>query len=198
MSRTVMVLATSRVLFEKARANRRLMTGLAILLAAALFVAYTAAIFHAGYTKATDGIEAWKLEYAAEQEAKAEAELEPYTALLDSEADMLARVLYGVKDNSTDDLRTYCWCVLNRVDNRNYPATLSEVISQPGQWMRYSDDNPVVENLYRIAREELDRWHSQRRPVSNEFVFMNWTEKEIVLRDNFRDGSGTHYWRWNS
>lgn len=136
--------------------------------------------------------------YKAEQVALAEEARyqDPYEAQLDAEAEMLAKVLYGVRDNNTDDKRTYCWCVFNRVENVAFPDTLEDVIAQPEQWIRYDETNPVIEDLFQIARAELDTWHSStRRPVSSEFVFVNWSSDDICLRDNFYEGSGTHYWR---
>lgn len=120
-----------------------------------------------------------------------------YTLQLTSEAEALARVLYGVKDNDTDDLRTLCWCVINRVDNPAYPGSVEEVIEQPQQWMGYSPGNPVLENLYRIAYAEISAWRSgEHRPCSDEYVFMAWTPSDIVLRNEFTTGSGTLYWRY--
>lgn len=137
--------------------------------------------------------------YKDEQRAEAErlAALPPgLEETRQAQSEMLSKVLYGVKDNSTDDLRTYCWCVFNRVDNPNYPDTIEEVISQPKQWMRYDEENPVLETLYDLAYTELVRWQDgSRRPVSNEFVFMNWSPSEIVLRDKFENNQSAHYWR---
>lgn len=138
-------------------------------------------------------------DYKDEQERLAEvaAAENPYTKQLNAEAESLARVLYGVKDNDESDLKTYCWCVFNRVDNNSYPSTLEDVIAQPGQWMRYDETNPILEDLYQIAREQLDEWHlNSHRPCSSDYVFMNWSATDICLRDNFYEGSGTHYWRW--
>ena len=133
----------------------------------------------------------------AEEEAAAEAAKPTYASIINSEAEALARVLYGVKGNSTDDMRTYAWCVLNRVDNPAYPGTLEEVIAQPKQWMAYDPEAPVLESLYQIAYEILEVWHSGgHRPVSSEYVYMNWSPTEIVLRDRWTEGSGTHYWRY--
>lgn len=138
-------------------------------------------------------------EYKEEQEqARAAQEVaDPYLEQLNSEAESLARVLYGIKDNDESDLKTYCWCVFNRVDNSSYPSTLEDVIAQPKQWVQYDPENPILEDLYQIAYEQLDEWYSNsHRPCSSEYVFVNWTPNDICLRDNFREGSGTHYWRW--
>lgn len=132
--------------------------------------------------------------YKAEQEAAHAVEYD--AALRQTEAEAVARVLYGVKGNSERDLRTLAWCIFNRVDNKAYPNTLNGVISQPSQWMAYSEDNAVLDGLYDIAKEEIDRWHSGHRPVSSEFVYMNWSPSEIVLRNRWEEKSGTKYWQW--
>lgn len=189
---------------DKVKANKRLCWMLRLLtrylICGLALVVYTIAVSRYAQKQALETYAGWFEEYKAEQEAAAiaEAEADPYTIQLNAEAEMLARVLYGVKDNSTDDLKTYCWCVFNRVDNPNYPSTLEDVIAQPSQWMRYDQTNPIIESLYQIAREQLDAWHTDtHRPVSSEYVFMNWSRNDICLRDNFYEGSMTHYWRWN-
>ena len=193
-------MAAGRVLYERVKTSekaRRTLRIVGVCLLVVLVLVADAAIFgRLAANKAVADYKAYLSEIETERVRAEYAAVEPYERQLNEEADMMAKVLYGVKDNDNDDLRTYCWCVFNRTDNPSFPSSLADVIGQPNQWMRYSEDNPVLENLYQLAREQLDAWHSQRRPVSNEFLFMNWTEKDIVLRDNFKEGSQTHYWRW--
>lgn len=157
--------------------------------------------YRAGGVRAAKRYEEWKVrfvdDYMAQQEAaRIGMPPDPKVQLREQQAQALARVLYGVKDNSDADLRTMCWCVFNRVDSPDYPDTLEEVIDQPSQWMRYDPENPVIENLYRIAEQELTAWQDGKtRPITSDFVFMNWSPTEITLRDNWEDGSRTHYWR---
>lgn len=164
-------------------------------------VLYTLLVARGAEAKAARKYEAWQErwvnEYITQQEAaRLGMPVDPQEAQLDAEAQALARVLYGVKDNSTDDLRTYCWCVFNRVDSPEYADTLEEVIEQPSQWMRYDPENPVIENLYQLAREELEAWHNgATRPCSSDFIYMTWSPLEIVLRNTWTNGSSTRYWR---
>ena len=187
--------------------NKHIRKYLPTLVAVAVIAVYTASVW---------GIASWRSrvkteermatvyaqelqDYKDEQKRLAEEAVatDPYLKQLDLEAEQMARVLYGVKDNDDDDLRTYCWCVFNRVDNNSYPSTLEDVIAQPNQWMRYDPTNPVLEDLYQIAYEQLDAWYSNsHRPCSSEYIFMNWSPTDICLRDNFHEGSGTHYWRY--
>ena len=117
------------------------------------------------------------------------------------ERELLAKVLYGVRDNNTDDMRTYCLCVFNRVDSEDplYPDTLEEVILQKNQWMRFSEDNPVVQNCYKVAIEMLELWHSDEpRPCTSDYTFMYWTPEKIILRTSLEQRSDMDTWRWKS
>lgn len=172
------------------------------LLVIAAAVLYTILIYRAAGAKAEQRFEAWKERYVADYLAMEEDRLasipkDPYEVQLEEESQLMAKVLYGIKDNSDRDLRTYCWCVFNRVDSAQYPGTLEEVIAQPNQWMRYSADNPVIDHLYWIAHEQLNNWHKgTTRPISAEYVYMNWSPTDLTLRDRWEEGSRTRYWRF--
>lgn len=165
------------------------------------FILYTLLIARGAEAKASRKYEAWQerfvSDYIMQMDAKAAgAPADPYEVQLDADAQALARVLYGVKDNSTDDLRTLCWCVFNRVDSPDYADSLEAVIEQPEQWMRYSPESPVLEELYNIAREELEAWRNgPTRPCGTDYVFMTWSPTEIVLRNTWTNSSQTRYWR---
>ena len=131
-------------------------------------------------------------EYAAKRFLTGEASRQ---AAMAEDATWIAKVLYGMKDNSAQDLRTAVWCVLNRVDNKWYPDTVQGVCQQAQQWMGYSSDNPVLTDLKDLALQEVEQWYEGERPVGTEFVYLYWTPAKITLRDNFTDGSTTNYWR---
>ena len=126
------------------------------------------------------------------------AEYENLTSeeLLQQEAEYLAKMLYGTaRNNSERDQRTAVWCALNRVDSVGYPSTVKEVCQQPSQWVGYSDDNPILTNLYDIAMKELETWHNGYRPVGIEYIYMNWSTKQITLRDTWKKDNNTSYWQ---
>ena len=117
------------------------------------------------------------------------------------ERELLAKILYGVRDNSSDDMRTYCWCVFNRVDSEDplFPDTLEEVILQENQWMRFSEDNPVVKEYYKIASDMLDLWYSNEpRPCTSDYTYMYWTPEKIILRTSLEQRNDMDTWRWKS
>lgn len=164
-------------------------------------ILYTLIIARAADAKAARKYEVWQGRYvtdflAQQDAARAGMPMDPQVAQFEAEAQELAKVLYGIKDNSTDDMRTLCWCVFNRVDSPDYPGTIMEVIEQPSQWMRYSPDNPVLESIYNVAAEELRAWQDgATRPCGIDLVFMNWTPNEVTLRNTWTNSNSTHYWR---
>lgn len=166
-------------------------------------ILYTILIARGAQAKAEKRYEEWKdrwvNEYLDQQEAaRVGIPPDPKELLREQQATALARVLYGVRDNSEADLRTACWCVFNRVDSPDYPDTLEEVIAQPQQWMRYDPENPVIDKLYRIAEQELDAWQNGKtRPITSDFVYMTWSPTTIKLRNAWNDGFTTDYWRWS-
>lgn len=116
---------------------------------------------------------------------------------IEREAEYIAKVIYGTARNHADsDKRAVVWCILNRVEHYGHPNTVSEVCEQPKQWMGYSSDNPVLTENYDLALDELQTWHSGgHRPMSNDYIYLTWSSKEILLRDTFEENRSTNYWR---
>jgi hypothetical protein len=168
--------------------------------AAVLIALLTVTMIASGVRKIKD----WRQVKAMTAEAAAEEIVEAPTATPEltippqyiREAEALARVLYGIRDNSVRDQRTYIWCILNRVDNpsREFANTLTEVISKPGQWMFYDPSNPILEEQYQIALQEVTIWHEEHRPVSCDWVFAEWHPDKIVLKKTLDTTSDT--WRY--
>jgi hypothetical protein len=131
------------------------------------------------------------------------AELEKYYEYggditeIELEAEYIAKVIYGTaRSHVTSDQRAVVWCVLNRVEHYSHPNTVAEVCEQPKQWMGYSSDNPVLTELYDLALAELKIWHNGgHRPMSNEYIYLEWSSNEILLRDSFEETKNTNYWR---
>lgn len=116
--------------------------------------------------------------------------------LLKQEGEYLARMLYGTALNHDErDQRSAIWCALNRVDSPGFPNSVKEVCQQASQWIGYSDDNPILNDLYELAIEELTTWHNNYRPVSKDYVYMSWSSKEIKLRDTYEKSDSTRYWQ---
>lgn len=116
---------------------------------------------------------------------------------IELEAEYIAKVLYGMALNHAEsDKRAVIWCILNRVEHYSHPNTIMDVCAQPKQWIGYSDDNPVLTDLYDLALNELKNWHNGgHRPMSKDYIYLTWSSKEILLRDTFEENRNTNYWR---
>lgn len=116
---------------------------------------------------------------------------------IEREAEYIAKVIYGMARNHADsDKKAVIWCILNRVEHYSHPNNIAGVCEQPNQWIGYSNDNPVLDELYELALSELKTWYSGgHRPMGNEYVYLSWSSKEILLRDTFEENRNTRYWR---
>ena len=119
---------------------------------------------------------------------------------IELEATAIAKMLYPMQYNTDDGLRSACWCVLNRVDSKLYPDTVEKVCAQDSQFMGWDESNPVIQRLYDIALAEVKKWHDGVHSVGLDYLYLEWTSKEITLRTTFEGGRGCHYWYesdWN-
>ncbi len=65
-----------------------------------------------------------------------------------------------------------CCVVFNRVDSHDFPDTLLGVITAPKQFHGYSPDNPVRDDLYELAYQEIVRWHNgEAGVIGPEYLF---------------------------
>ena len=198
--------------WRRIKQNRFFQIGLAIL--ACLLISVCSRFYQYNIDKNNYNVmmEAQKAEIIAEYEEKmyeqqinheeeiqnirASYEEVTYDQYIQKEAEYIARVLYGTaRNNSERDQRTVVWCILNRVDSIGYPGTVKEVCQQESQWMGYSDNNPILNNLYDIAKRELETWYSGYRPVAPEYVYMSWSSSQIILRDTWENKTNTNYWQ---
>lgn len=116
---------------------------------------------------------------------------------IEREAEYIAKVIYGTaRNHAASDKRAVVWCILNRVEHYAHPNTIEGVCEQPKQWMSYSSDNPVLTENYELALEELKIWYGGgHRPMGNEYIYLTWSSKEILLRDTYEETRATNYWR---
>lgn len=118
--------------------------------------------------------------------------------LMAEEAKYIAKVLYGVCPNhNSGSQRAVVWCVLNRRDAKTFPNTVKEVCEQTSQWISYSDENPVLDKLYNIALEELEKYYAGNRACDESFVYMDWSSKIIYLKNEFNTTKTTKYWTYD-
>lgn len=131
-----------------------------------------------------------------DSEAKSEQIEAIQQAAIKREAQYMARVLYGTaRYHSRETQEAVCWCIINRVESSLFPNSVEEVCSQSVQWVGYSSNNPVTQELFDVAMDVLNTWHDKGiRMIPQDYLYFSWSEDEIVLRTSFNETARTHYW----
>lgn len=149
--------------------------------------------------KAEDMLATAMAEYQATQDAAEKerlavviAEQQSYEATIKREATEAAKAIYGIRNfiekygYSEKDLKTYVRCMCDRMDFGVGAASLEEVIAQPAQFLGYSEQNPVIDEYYQIAKEEIEAWHTETsRPWDSSYRFAELKEDGIWLTSIF-------------
>lgn len=112
------------------------------------------------------------------------------------EAEEVARVMYGMaRNHASQHQQTVVWCVLNRVDDSRFPDSIIEVCRQSQQWVGYSEDNPVLEDMYQTAYRMITEWRNgAHRPMDTSYVFAERTADSIILRNTYEISGRTRYY----
>lgn len=82
---------------------------------------------------------------------------------------ILAKTLYGEANSvkSTCERSMVIWTVINRVDAKQFPNTITEVCTAPQQFTGYSANHPVtMENLL-LVDDVLTRWEKEKASETN-------------------------------
>lgn len=111
--------------------------------------------------------------------------------VLDSRAVAMSKMGYGIRENSMECIKAEYWCAINRCENPLYPNTIEEVCSQPGQWMGYSEDNPVIDRYYDLAVEVLEAWENGGvRNLPADCLWFTWNGPESITFRTAFEGKG--------
>ena len=114
----------------------------------------------------------------------------------DTEARELARLLYCmVPNHSREDQERVCWCVINRCESSLYPDSIAGVVQQPSQWVGFNSEAPVIQQYYDVAASVLAAWHGgDPRPLTPDFLWLDWSKTSVELRNSFEITKETRYW----
>ena len=143
----------------------------------------------------------------AQRQAEAEAEAAELAALkasedyiIGQEATELAKAFYGIRlfvdkyGYTEKDFETYARCIFNRADAGN--GNLIEVIRREGQFLGYSEQNPVIDEYYEMALKFVQQWHSETtKPVDASYQFAELTESGIWLKNDINADGYARRWR---
>lgn len=129
----------------------------------------------------------------AELTAKAEAGIYASQYLPDSaQGDVLplARWLGCLDElypNLTAEQKAHaCWGPICRRESPDYPDSMEWVFLQPGQFEEYDPEQPITEENYVIACNQLSRWRNgDIRPVGEGAVYITISDGCVELRDHW-------------
>lgn len=137
-------------------------------------------------------------DYITQQEA-AERQYPPdlHAMLQEQENEELAKLISGLRlyQYGREDYITLGQCVINRTLNSAYPATIVEVIQQPGQWPGYSEENEVTAQTYELAAGILNALRAQTlQPCDSSLTIAEFGQR-ITLRNTLDYSRDTVTWR---
>ena len=114
---------------------------------------------------------------------------------LAEDAGAVAKVLYGMRNNSKEDLRGVINVLVNRAESPMFQASLIEVCEEPYQWVGYYDTNTVTESLYNLAYDTLKAWRDgEPRMLDSDYFWFDWTPTQITFRNTYDKGVTTKYY----
>lgn len=107
---------------------------------------------------------------------------------------LISRTIWGETRGCCEaEQRAQAWCILNRVDDPRFPATIRDVVTAPNQFQGYSANNPM-EPFAELAREILILWHAGEREIPEDMVFCSGDGKHQTFRTTWLITEETEYW----
>ena len=128
-------------------------------------------------------------------------------AVLDlaEEAEYIAKTLYGeARGCSTTEQAAVAWCILNRVDDESgmWPDDIIGVVTQEHQFAGYSQEHPVLPELYDLAMDVLARWEIEDtcvgdvgRVLPQEYTYFSGDGRHNYFRTEY---TGGETWGWTA
>lgn len=119
------------------------------------------------------------------------------------EAEYIAKTLYGeARGCSVTEQAAVVWCILNRVDDESglWPDDIIGVVTQENQFAGYSQEHPVLPELYDMAMDVLERWQREKagetdvgRVLPADYCFFQGDGQHNYFRREFEGGQ---VWDW--
>ena len=148
----------------------------------------------------TPAIEAIPLVYKVESEAQI-----PIFTPDEAEVEMLAKTIWGEARGvkSTTEKAAVAWCILNRVDSEGYACggDIEYVLTFPGQFAGYNENNPVTAECKEIAADVLTRWAVEKagaedagRVLPKQYIYFTGDGEHNHFTDEWKGGNT---WDWS-
>jgi len=99
---------------------------------------------------------------------------------------------YVEAGNTDEALYMIAFSMLNRMASKFYPNDMHGVVFQSQQYMGVSEENQVSDRAYKIALDACEIFETTGAPMGRNYVYVNWTPREVKLLDNLESGQSTH------
>lgn len=130
---------------------------------------------------------------------------EPFFTPNEADVELIAKTIWGEARGveSTTEKAAVAWCILNRVDGNEYACggDIEYVVTFPGQFVGYAEDNPVTTECKEIAADVLMRWAAEKagikdvgRVLPKTYIFMHGDGKRNYFTDEWK---GDDLWNWS-
>lgn len=123
----------------------------------------------------------------------------------EAEVEMLAKTIWGEARGvkSTTEKAAVAWCILNRVDSEGYACggDIEHVLTFPGQFVGYNEDNPLTDECKKIAADVLTRWAAEKagvkgagRVLPKQYIYFTGDGEHNYFTDEWKGGNT---WDWS-
>lgn len=130
---------------------------------------------------------------------------EPFFTPNEADVEMIAKTIWGEARGvkSITEKAAVAWCILNRVDAKGYACggDIEYVLTFPGQFVGYDEDNPVTTECKEIAADVLTRWAAEKagiedvgRVLPKEYTYFTGDGKRNYFTDEWKGGNT---WDWS-
>ena len=129
----------------------------------------------------------------------------PFFTPNEAEVEMLAKTIWGEARGveSITEKAAVAWCILNRVDAKGYACggDIEYVLTFPGQFVGYDEENPVTTECKKIAADVLTRWAAEKagiedvgRVLPKEYTYFTGDGERNYFTDEWKGGNT---WDWS-
>ena len=118
------------------------------------------------------------------------------------DAELLAKTVWGEARGCTiTEQAAVVWCILNRVDAQPFPNTIRRVVTQPYQFLGYTESNPVDPDILSLCQDVLARWVAEPNCIGDigrvlppEYCFFSGWGGHNWFRQKYYSGP---VWDWS-
>lgn len=118
--------------------------------------------------------------------------------------EIIAKTVWGeARGCSQTEQAAVVWCILNRVDNPDFPNNIIDVVTQKNQFSGYRASNPVDTNILNLVQDVCRRWTlegtmnlgSLGRVLPKEYCWFKGDGTKNIFMDKYKGGN---IWDWTS